>query len=193
MATQQQSASLLIVSCNMINLIPPEGQKVAKREYVLRVFSTMCVLFGFIAILLAVANIPTYVLIGAQINSLNETHTKSAEKETLIKKIDTEVQGAMAIVRQIKSSPDTMQATEVIGEIKKHTSSNVTLRTFVINKNTENTIVSVDIQGLATTRSALAEFKNAFAESKMFKKVEVPIADLVSETNVPFTLTMMLK
>jgi len=55
----------------MINLLPPKAKKFAKIEYYLRVGSTFAFLFGALALFIAVAHIPTYVLIDVQIKTLN--------------------------------------------------------------------------------------------------------------------------
>jgi hypothetical protein len=182
----------------MINLIPPQGQKSAKIEYVLRVGSTMSVLFGFVAILVAVAHIPTYVLIKAQIEDLDATSAKESGKEEAIATAIQEVGYATTTVARLKAVPETTRLTEFIHEIETRASSGISFKTFSVTetkakKDAKPKITAIQVQGVAATRDILAQFKSTLETSTFFAKAEIPIADLVQDADLPFTVTLTLK
>ncbi len=72
----------------MINLIPTEGQKKLQREYQVRVVVIFSMLFGFVFLFLGVALVPTYVLVGAQMSSLqSEASQGSTKNDAFLKKL----------------------------------------------------------------------------------------------------------
>ena len=176
----------------MINLIPPEGQKVVAREYILRVGSTMCILFGFVTLILVVAHVPTYVLIGAQVESLKATVEQESSKVDEIGVIEKEMQETEAILAQLKKSETTILKSDVIAEIKKRAPNAVTLNAFTVTLTGQKSDV-IQVQGVANTREALADFTNQLEASSMFASANVPISDLVRDTDLPFTVTLTLE
>lgn len=175
----------------MINLIPPEGQKILRWEYVFRVGGTLGALFGGIFLMLAVALVPTYVLIGAQIkSSLAEAKKDNGEREAFAK-ADEEVKTTKALIRQLKSSVPPLTMSEAIEEINRVVPKGISFKTFVVDDK-GGKILKIQAQGTATTREVLAELKSSLEASALFEKAEVPIADLARDVSLPFTITITL-
>lgn len=176
----------------MINLIPLEGKKSAKREYMLRLGATFCFLFGFVTLLLAAAHIPTYVLIQAQISTIEADAGRGTDKVEAIKQADEEVRKIGVVIAQLKKTHDTLHKSDVVTEIERHISDTIVLKNFSIDITGQKTDM-IQVQGTATTREALAQFKSALEASPLFSKAEVPISDLVRDTDLPFTVTLQLE
>ncbi len=175
----------------MINLIPPEGHKAVKREYLLRVGSTLAFLFGWVAIFLGIALVPTYVLIDAQIDTFMLEQATEQVKEESFKKAQEEVRTIETVLTQLKSYTPKVLPSSVIAEIQKRSPRNVTFRQFSIDE-VEGVIEKVQIQGVAPTRESLAQLKNSLETSEMFDTAEVPIADLARGAELPFAITVTM-
>ncbi len=175
----------------MINLIPPEGHKVMRREYLLRAWSTILLLFSCVVIFLTIALIPAYVLTNAQIKAFElETEQKNGNDD-IYANVEKEVQVANSMLNQFKTPSPSMFSSAVIEEIKNSAPASIAFSTFQVNT-TGVVIDTVQIQGVAPTREALAQLKLKLEASPMFEKAEVPIADLAKDTNLPFTITITL-
>lgn len=176
----------------MINLIPPEGQKVVKREYIFRVGGTLAFLFGGVLVALAIAFIPTYVLVDAQIKTLLAEAKRDKVEAESFAEADAEVKMTKSLIRQLRSLPPGIMVSGAIGVIQNLAPFGVTLGTFVVDEK-DGKIESIKVQGTATTREALIRFKNALEASDMFAKAEVPIADLARDIDLPFMITLTLE
>lgn len=175
----------------MINLIPPEGHKALKREYVLRVGATLSLLFASVALMLAVALIPTYVLIAAQLNAFALESAQETKKVDALKEINTEVDMTKELLAQLKTTPEKVLVSAIIEEIQKHAPASVVFDTFYIESGADG-VERIQVQGNAATREALARLKNELESSPMFEKAEVPIADLARDVDVSFAITITL-
>lgn len=176
----------------MINLIPPEGHVIMKREYFLRVGATLLLLFSGVAVLLAVAQIPMYVLIDAQLKSLDLEASQENKNEQALKDAESEVRSIKEVLTQMKSTSTPSTVSIVIDEIEARTPPSVLLKSFSIDAS-QGVIEKAQIQGTAPTREMLVQMKGLLETSDMFEKAEVPISDLARETDLPFAVTVTLK
>ncbi len=174
----------------MINLLPPEGHKAVKREYVLRVGAAIFLLFAGVAIFLTVSLIPTYVLIGAQINSSEALTTEASDDAERYEDAEAEVKEIEMIMAQLQKRPQTQDISTIVAEIRKRASSAISFKTFRIDTAKK---ALIQIQGVAETRESLAQFRTALEASDLFAKAEVPISDLARETELPFAITITLE
>lgn len=175
----------------MINLIPPEGHRVIKREYVLRVGATYCFLFACISVLLTVALIPTYVLVGAQLNTLRLEVEKGSGGEEEFQKADEAVRITKDVLAQLKTRVGTVSMSNAINEVQNIAPSSITFKTFRVEES-NGAIEKIQVQGVAPTREALARLRVLLEASSLFATAEVPIADLARDENLPFAITVTL-
>jgi Tfp pilus assembly protein PilN len=176
----------------MINLIPPDGQKVLKTEYVLRVGATFGILFGVVLLLVVVAHIPTYVLVDAQIKSLDTSMVQYNNEREDTRELDEEVKRAKTITAQLGVTDDTISATALLTELQRVMPNAITLKSFAMQTDDKGD-ATVQVQGIAPTREALAAFKVAVENSEMFAEAQIPISDLAKDTDLPFAVTITLE
>lgn len=175
----------------MINLIPPSGYKTVRYEYYLRVASTIGMLFAGVFILLSVALIPMYVLLDAQINAFAIEQAQQMENEDAFTVADHEVNLAREMLAQLKRGEDTPAPSEIITEVRAVAPPNIIFTNFIMNTS-DGAMDKIQIQGQAPTREALANFKTALESSPRFGLVELPIADLARDENLPFAISIEL-
>lgn len=176
----------------MINLIPPEGHKMIRREYFLRVGSTILFLFSSVIVCLTIALVPRYVLIDAQIKTTEAGSNQEGINNDVYVAVEKEVSDVNSVLSQFKMVSAPILSSTVIEQIRSTAPTSIIFETFVVNS-TGDHIDAVQISGVAPTREALAELKSDLEASSMFEKAEVPIADLVRDNNLPFTITVTLE
>lgn len=176
----------------MINLIPPEGHRVLKREYALRVGSTFLLLMSVILMFLSVAHIPTYVLVKAQINSYMLEASGAAGDAIDWDSVEKEVATTNSILAQMSAAPQTALVSAAIQEIERRAQEGIIFKTFY-TQDVDGVVTEIQVQGVAPTRAALAAFKAALESSDMFVSAEVPISDLARDVNLPFAITVVLE
>lgn len=176
----------------MINLIPPEGHRVAKREYLLRVGATFGFLFGVTLLLITIAHIPMYVLVDAQIQNIDASVAQYKDNRETTREIDEEVERTKAVLGQLSSVVDAVSVTTLLSEVRRVAPDNITLKSFMI-KTDDAGDMSIYVQGIAPTREALATFKVALEGTEMFEEAHIPISDLARDTNLPFAITIALR
>jgi Tfp pilus assembly protein PilN len=176
----------------MINLIPTEGQKKLQREYQARVVVTFSMLFGFVFLFLGVALVPTYVLVGAQMSSLQSEASQGGTKNDAFLKIETETKDIEKIIAQIEKATSTLSITPLITEVTSLASDGVRIRALTIAEE-KGVVQKIQVQGTADTRQSLVAFRDGLEASEWFKKAEVPLADLARDSDLPFSISVMLE
>jgi hypothetical protein len=172
----------------MINLLPPEGHRAVKQEYFFRAGASVLLLFSCVGIFLTVAFIPTYVLVGAQIKAFEGTE-KSNPDTSVVTEVD--MKETEDLLKQLKKTSEQQTTNSLIKKIEETASSEIMFKTFRIDMNKGTT--TIQVQGIAETREALAQFKNALVATDVFEKADVPISDLARETDLPFMITIVPK
>lgn len=175
----------------MINLIPPQGRALMKREYMFRVGATFCILFGWLALFFAVAHIPTYVLVKAQIQNIDAVAQRESSRDEEIKQSEAEVRAAQAVIMQLRAVKESRKVADIVGEVHRLANDSIRLHTFVLTDLEEKTSV-IQVQGSATTREEFVAFKDALEASLFFARAEIPISDLARDTDLPFMMTLTL-
>lgn len=175
----------------MINLIPPEGLRVVKMEYFLRVGATFCFLFGFTILLITVALIPTYVLVDAQIKTIENSTAEYQKQNETLTTLDQEVRTTMLVVNKLKGGNNTITSSQVIGAIYQSAPSGIVFKSFLVEQDDAG-MVSVQARGVAPTREVLVKLKTTLESAELFEEAVIPIGDLARDTNLPFVITISL-
>ena len=175
----------------MINLLPPTGHKIVKQEYFFRVGSSLCLLFASVNILLTIALVPTYVLVDAQVKSLEAESPEEGASADASKASDAEIKKTQQILKQLKTTKESVLSSTAIAEIQKYAPDTIAFSNFQV-ATSKGAIDSIQVQGVAPTREVLSHFKEALEQTEVFQKAEVPLSDLAKDTNLPFALTVTL-
>jgi uncharacterized membrane protein YhiD involved in acid resistance len=188
---QQQLAWRLRVLHNMINLIPPEGYKAARHEYLFRVNAAVGLLIAGVALVLSAALIPAYVLVGVQTKEIERELAQNQSTEDILKTADTTTKRSNEVLAQLKKSSSTVSISELVEEVQRLAPSSISFKNFTLDSSKGATL-KMQVQGEAPTREVLAKFKGALESSEKFLKAEIPIADLARNVDVPFVITITI-
>lgn len=169
----------------MINLIPPEGFRVLKHEYLLRVGATCGFLGGGVLLIFTTTLAPTYILTHAQIQEYQARVDRVGDEAQSFADAQKEVEKTQTLLVQLYTNISAPLASNVIREIERVTPNGITFKTFYM-ESTKGVAKTVQLQGTASTRESLIQFKNHLEASEMFEKAGIPIADLARDVNLPF-------
>lgn len=172
----------------MINLIPPQGHRTIRTEYMMRVGATVAMLFSAVAILLTVALIPTYVLVHAQMRAFNaEDAVNTGAADT--PDIAEEINRTEAIVMELQKRPETTDTSVFVHAIEAAAPAGVSFRNFSFGS-VKDAPAPIQVRGVAARREDLIALKQALEQNALFATALVPISDLAKERDLSFTITI---
>lgn len=175
----------------MINLLPPKGHTALKHEYILRVASMYGFILAGVFIAGTILMVPTYVLVSSQLNTVRPEDAQIDETKKIYDEALSHVQSANTTMAQLRSSVPNADISALITEIIRVAPPGITFHTFQVLRE-EALVKSVEVQGEATTRNALAALKNTLEASTLFETARIPISDLARENELPFVVTVTL-
>jgi hypothetical protein len=170
----------------MMNLIPPAAKRILRIDYIIRVCASYALLFSSALVLIVIMFIPVYVFITIQINNVSGLVSGMQSHEL----ISTEV---LVVANQ--------QATLLTNEALEYNISDIV---DVLNKSgvqgifmsdirlQQQTVPTVTVSGQASTRSALVAFRDSIEMSLKPVTLDLPISNLVKETDLQFSLSLTL-
>jgi len=175
----------------MINLIPPAGRARVVREYWIRVMTVWLFLFGTGCLLVAALLLPTYVLIHAQVNALTASVDTTAEKAATFDSSAAELVAASNQATVLTGEGTTTPSTWFVEKIELLAGTEVSIRSFDIDRPlTSGGFIT--IAGEATTRKALADFRDVIAKEGAFAEANLPIGNLIKDRDVLFSMKITL-
>jgi hypothetical protein len=176
----------------MINLIPPHGHAILKREYILRVGAVYSFLFSVVLLAAVSLLIPTYVLVSSQLGALDTKEIDTTQVASQFRVAEQAIQEANERARQLGGSKESIRASVVIREIDSSAPHGIRLSKFQLLRE-NGTIASLAVQGVAESRTALATFKDELERLPAVKEALVPISDLAKDADLSFAITVILR
>jgi uncharacterized membrane protein YciS (DUF1049 family) len=177
----------------MINLIPHIGYEHVRKERRYRIFAVCAFLFSAVFIVCAIARIPTYILIRAQVQGFMREIQAQDEKVASVKQFEGEIERTHAILSQLKNATATIPASQAIQAVEAIATEGIRFKGFGVNEPDKKGVTTMHVQGTADTRIELAQFKSALEKSTLFEKAEIPLSDLAREQNLSFSVAITLK
>lgn len=171
----------------MINLIPPLARAMIVKEYWLRVVGVWLFLLGTGCLLVASLLLPTYMLLRTELLALREQVAANAAETATFDTSSTALATAMAEVRLLQAMSTSTYTTD-IAQLTKIAGSNVALESFAFA--TVDSKTTITITGTATTRAALASFRDAIESDERFVDAILPISSLIKDRDIEFSMTV---
>lgn len=171
----------------MINLIPPDAVRIVRKEYVARVLCVWAIILAYSIGASAFTLLPTYVLVAGQ---LRVTDAAAAVEENAHAMATEELAGAQAIAERLATVRDPIAASAILTHIEAALAPQITLRSLMISP--DGIASQVQVVGTALNREALQRFTGRLKTDPFFENASVPVSDLARETDLSFTLTLVL-
>lgn len=175
----------------MINLVPHEGTKLIRREYIVRVAAVWCLLLAAAIAGSAVLLVPTYVLVSKQFNAMNEATADSGEVEQEYSKLFQELGASRSMIDQLMRVTERVPSSEIIRHIEYARGKDVNVDTIeIVYRDATPRIIA---SGNAATREALRGFVDTLKHDGFFMDASIPVSDLAKDVQPTFTVTLTLR
>jgi hypothetical protein len=173
----------------MINLIPPSAKRNLKVEYITRVISVWLIIAAIGLLIGASLLLPTYVLIGSQVDVFADSAAAASEKVNDFEQVSkTLIQSS----RQAKMALDKAalpRISDYVSLFKNLEGSEITINQISVRRGEEG-IQPVQINGVAVSREALGSFRDRLEAEPIVKSVEFPLSNLAQDRDIGFNLTI---
>lgn len=175
----------------MINLLPDDARTHVLTEYWLRVISVwllLCVAAGTMVLVLL---FPSYILLQLQLQARQDTYQQIEVEQENFAQAQTEIRQTNTKAALLADAADNMLFTDVLNALDAVQAETIFVRSVAV-KRVEGVVETVTVQGEATTRDALADFRNRIEATSFFDEAELPLANLARDREVPFSITVTL-
>ncbi len=172
----------------MINLIPPSAQEQVKREYWLRVATVWMVLIASALLIVAILNIPLFVLVRSQLDAFQTEYAQASLESESFKSSEGAVERANNIAMLLsRTEEDTFSA--IITELEILSGSEISISEILLSL-TEGELNPIVIKGTAASRLAVTTFQSSLEAHPLFKNAVLPLSNLARDKDIVFTITI---
>ena len=173
----------------MINLIPPEAKKSITIEYWVRVGSVWALLLAFALACASFVFLPAYVLISSQVDAYTESTDSASEKIASYENVTTGLIRASQEARTVIAGTNITPISEYVALIDTVQGSGINITKVSLSRADEG-IAPIQVSGVATDRQSLAAFRDRLLREATFSAVDLPIANLAKDRDIPFSITI---
>lgn len=172
----------------MINLLPPEAEKVWIREQRLRAVATFCFMAALVSLMVLVASLPTGELLARHGESLAEDDSLAEEVQARAEDVERELKITRSLIEHLSRSIESKQYSVLIALMDDLAAPEVYLTHFNFGDKKE-----LELNGVASSRASLSAFRVRLESHESVKAVESPLSNLVKDEDVPFSITVTFK
>lgn len=177
-----------------INLIPESRANLLIRDYYCRLGVVALILINILFVISAIMLLPAYVSLTSTI------HGKEAQLErlsdTLAASGDTALSQRIATLstdlKRLSVLQDTPPVSSTVRNILATSRSGIVITGLDYTATTRNGSRTVSIMGTAASRDALRTFQIALQQQPFAQSVDLPVSAYAKDTNIPFTITVIL-
>ncbi len=174
----------------MVNLISTAEKRALTVRYYARLAALVLFLFSLGIGVNAILLIPSFILAGNEADAAHRFLGAAEQAVSLGGKGGAP--GILALTTErvdiLKTYARQPQTAAVLSAVTAAPLSGISLATIAIAPNA-SAAGTVSIAGTAATRSELIAFVDALKATPLFSGVSIPVSDLASQANVPFTLS----
>ncbi|KKS83253.1 MAG: hypothetical protein UV60_C0046G0002 [Parcubacteria group bacterium GW2011_GWA2_43_11] len=170
------------------NLLPKEQKKVLEQEYYVRLATVVALTLAGAVIIGCVALVPAYMQVAGEMRLSEETyelHQKDVEDNNSLVE---EVSQSLSMLTFLEEKYSQEKLTTLLDEIFKERPSGITITGFSYKR--YDSVLA--LQGIASTRDLVVPFARALEANQYFEKAPVPISNLAKNTNLDFSLSIVL-
>ncbi len=186
----------------MINLLPTAEKYVIRKEYHLRVVTVCFAMFSFVLVVMVLSYLPTYLAVVSRHETFlaEMQNDKTQGRMSQMKEMEAVIQETNKKIDLLKIGASNPDVPGIFLKILESKTAGLTLTGFsydfggyVAQKGKEEAVpISISVQGRSSDRAALIAFKDALVQQKEFKTVDLPISSLVKETDLSFSIRILM-
>lgn len=179
----------------MLRLLLKEESKKIKREYVYRFLILLFAGLSSILILFLISLLPAYFLLKIDKKVLSEEVKISQNSE--LNSDRKQLKEKLNALRETLNTLDTnqYQISYFIQKITEKQPRTVNISTISFDSKGSGSInrSNINIQGNANSRESLADFAKSLEDVDGFESVVLPFSSFAKDTEIPFSITIILK
>jgi len=174
----------------MTNLLPPSAKKQIVIEYWTRVICAWVILWSVCLLVGSVLLWPTYVLLTGNNEAFSESVSAATERTQEFEKLSADLSVTSRRGEEIVTLSQQPLLSEIITSVRSAADpTTISLdRIGVVRE--EAGIESFQVSGIASDRQALADFRDQLERLSFVREVELPIANLAQNQDIPFSLSV---
>lgn len=176
----------------MINLIPPIVRKAVIKEYWTRVISVFLFIVSVVSFCIFVFALPVYVLVSDQVDVYAQSAAEASERVAEYDLSAGALIRANQMAQKIFELREVDRFTDAVTLLESLQSSDITITTFQFNR-VKGEVGPVMILGNATTRQALADFRDRLLSQPKISDVVLPISNLAKDRDIEFSISVVFK
>lgn len=176
----------------MINLIPQVVRKAVITEYWVRAVTVWLFIIAVVSVAIIFAILPLYVLVTSQVDVYASDAAKANKRVAEYDFSAGELVRANGMAQKIFELRDLEQFSGVIALFESLRNPEITLDGFELGRKEEE-LMPVQVTGKATTRQALADFRDTLLAQKNVAEVLLPISNLAKDKDIQFSISVTLK
>jgi len=171
----------------MINLIPPVARKKVKREYWVRAVSVWMLLISIALVIVTLFNIPVYVLISGQLNAYASPYELATTEDGQFKQSEEEIKTANEFAKILNENTESVAFSDIIARLDELGGAGISVASVNLSR-TKDSIDDITVTGQASTRVALANYKERIEAHEFFDTAELPLSNLAKDVDIPFSI-----
>lgn len=177
----------------MINLMPIEKRKIARRVFYARFAATLLAALGFAFLAAATALLPAYFAanVGLRViqDSLDrETRSELSNEERAVSRVVEDLERRLDLLAALYESKYSVSERVIDGVILRKT-DDIKIREITYGASPSGERL-VGIRGSANTRDALLQFRVALERDPNWDRVDLPVSNFVRDRDIDFALTL---
>jgi hypothetical protein len=176
----------------MINLIPPIVRTAIIKEYWVRVITIGFFVASIVALAISLFALPVYVRVSLQASEYAVSATEAAQRVSEYDLSAGALVKANVMAQQIFELRENEQFSDVLELLLSLQGSDIVLENFDFGRK-DGALTPVMISGDATTRQALASFRDALLAEERVIAADLPISNLAKDRDIQFTISVVLK
>jgi hypothetical protein len=176
----------------MINLIPPIVRKAVIKEYWARVISVFLFIVSIVSFGIFVFALPVYVLVSDQVDVYAQSAAEASKRVAEYDLSAGALIRANQMAQRIFELRQVDKFTEVVTLLESMQSTDIIIKTFTFDR-VKGEIGPVMISGDATTRQALADFRDRLMRQPEVSDVVLPISNLAKDRDIQFAISVVFK
>jgi hypothetical protein len=174
-------------------LLPKEEMKLLRKEYRLRFAIVALFALSSIVTVGILSLIPSYLHVWGERSAAMARYTELERNRRAsgAEERERELNQTQVLAEKIISDNQGVQGTSLVEKILAHRRSSITLNSFTIVRDVgTSTLAEAKLEGRASTREALLEFKRALEKDRTWSSVELPLSDLAKSRNISFSVKL---
>lgn len=187
----------------MIDLLPASSKSAIRKEYTLRVFTVCLAMLSLVLMAMVFSFLPTYLFTLSRYEAFwaesqsDETQSRISQ----VKEMETTVLDTNKKIDLLRSGASARHVKDIFLEILESKTIGVAITGLsydaggAVSKKGKEEIITpptIGIQGRSSDRAELLAFKDALAQKKEFGLVDLPIASLVKDTDLSFSINISM-